>query len=226
MILIFDLDDTLYEEITFVRSGFYKVAEYALKEWGIPLNSSIHEMNNILVNKGRGKIFNEWLSTNNKYNKRNLKKCISLYRSHIPDIKVCKSAEYILNKYHKKYSMYIVTDGNKLVQYNKIAALKISQFFNKVFITHRYGLQAAKPSIYCFKKIKNLAKCDWKDMLYVGDNPNKDFVNLKPLQVKTIRILKGSFSHLRRESKYEADLDIYSLYDLPEAINSLFCRKK
>ena len=36
MILVFDLDDTLYEEISYVKSGFKKVSDFMKSEYEIP----------------------------------------------------------------------------------------------------------------------------------------------------------------------------------------------
>ena len=61
MILIFDLDDTLYEEITYVKSGFLEVSKYANKKYGFNIDSSLNYMNNTLEMLGRGKVFDEFL---------------------------------------------------------------------------------------------------------------------------------------------------------------------
>ena len=65
-----------------------------------------------------------------------------------------------------------------MVQYNKIQALNISSYCNKIFIIHRFGIKNAKPSLYCFKKIKKIENCKWADLVYIGDDPNKYFINL------------------------------------------------
>jgi putative hydrolase of the HAD superfamily len=41
MIIVFDLDDTLYEEITYVRSGFKAVANYLSKNYKIETTEKI-----------------------------------------------------------------------------------------------------------------------------------------------------------------------------------------
>ncbi len=48
-----------------------------------------------------------------------------------------------------------------------------------------------------------------KDIVYIGDNPNKDFVNIKKLGFRTIRVLKGMFSNSNKETKFEAELNIF-----------------
>ena len=109
-----------------------------------------------------------------------------------------------LRKIRKKYSLYLVTDGNKIVQKNKVEALGIKNIFKKIFITHRFGLKNAKPSLYCFEIIKKIEECTWSDMIYIGDNPHKDFVNLNKVGAETARILNGSFKKYKAKRGYDA----------------------
>ena len=57
--------------------------------------------------------------------------------------------------------------------------------------------------------------------LYVGDNPYKDFLGPKSLGIKTIRVLKGKYKHLKKNKFFEADKKINKLTDLKK-----FCEKK
>lgn len=57
-----------------------------------------------------------------------------------------------------------------------------------------------------------------KDIFYIGNNPNKDFVNIKKLGFRTIRVLKGMFSNLNKKTKFEAELNILSLVELKNII--------
>ena len=118
-----------------------------------------------------------------------------------------------LGKLRKKYSLYLVTDGNKIVQKNKVEALGIKNLFKKIFITHRFGLKNAKPSLYCFKIIKKIEECTWSDMIYIGDNPHKDFVNLNKVGAGTARILNGSYKKHKAKRRYDAKKTYKNLRD-------------
>ena len=204
MILIFDLDDTLYNEIEYVESGFQAVSEFVFNEYKINSDETFNFMKDYLNKNGRGYIFNAMLKKYLIYSKNNVSKCISIYRGHKPKIKLSKNNINSLNNLKVKSSLYLVTDGNKIVQKNKIESLGIKYIFKKIFITHRYGIHNAKPSLYCFKKIKELEKCKWKDIFYIGDNPKKDFVNLNIVGANTVRILNGSFKKTKAKKGYDA----------------------
>jgi putative hydrolase of the HAD superfamily len=219
MILVFDLDVTLYDEITFVKSGFKAVADFLEQKYGINSSESYQFMLDDLAKSGRGKIFNNILQKHNLENKANITKCLTIYRTHFPNISLSPDAVNCLNRF-SGWHKYIVTDGNKVVQHNKIEALGLYSKFNKCFITHRYSKKHSKPSPYCFLKISELEKVDPNEVVYIGDNPKKDFVNIKPLGFNTIRILKGEYQGLEVSKAYDAAYKIKSLDELTEAFIS------
>jgi putative hydrolase of the HAD superfamily len=212
MVLVFDLDDTLYEEITFVKSGFKQVAKFLEDSYQIPKNDSFEFML-LELKKGRGKIFDNLLIKYNSYSARLIRRCISVYRLHKPDIKLSGDAINCIKR-TKNLSKYIVTDGNKFVQKNKIESLKLARYFKGIFITHRYGLKNAKPSVYCFDLICKKEGVSPDQVVYVGDDPAKDFIGLKPRGFKTIRILRGNHKEVRKSIDFEADINIKSLKQL------------
>lgn len=212
--MIFDLDDTLYPEMTFVRSGFRAVAEWGTSEFGLDADGSFHDLLDILNKEGRGKVFDIWLAGRNK---KFVAKAVQVYRKHEPKIDLFPEAKKALRDL-EVYPRYIVTDGNKNVQQSKVNALSLTQNFKKIYITHRYGLANAKPSVHCFSLIRHREACDWRDLIYIGDNPNKDFVNIKQKGARTIRVLTGVYKDLRLSKKLEADCSISSLSKLKEVL--------
>ena len=213
MILIFDLDDTLYPEIEYVKSGFLAVSKYLSKAHNIKSNLIYDEMFLHLTSEGRGLIFNKVLAKLNIYSVKEVKKCISVYRNHNPNIKIYKEADACLNRFNE-YRKYIITDGNVFVQRKKINSLNIKHRFVKTLPTYQYGLNYSKPSILCFKKIVKWEDCEFSDIVYIGDNPNKDFVNIKKEGIHTVRVLTGGFRNTFLDKDFEADNTIKSLDDL------------
>lgn len=222
MIIVFDLDDTLYPEITYVKSGIRAVSVFLAENYQLSEKQLNLEMNAFLNENGRNLMFNNILS---KYglNKRYIvDKCLSVYRSHNPDISLYKEAKLCLEKLNH-FSKYLVTDGNIKVQRKKILALELTHYFKKTIPTYQYGQKYSKPSTYCFDKIRNLEKIfNNSDLVYIGDNPYKDFINLKKSGYNTIRVLTGGYKDVRLSSEYEATININSLIDLtPELIKDI-----
>lgn len=57
-------------------------------------------------------------------------------------------------------------------------------------------------------------KVRFDEIVYVGDNPNKDFVGIKPLGFRTIRIRKGHFKNVMKSVEYNAEAEIETLHEL------------
>ncbi len=213
MILIFDLDDTLYEELSYVKSGFKAVSNYLYDYFKIPVLNSYEYMEKVLDTTGRGKIFDEVLSHYNLNNKKNIKKCLSVYRSHTPEISLADSAKRCLNRFDT-LSKYIISDGNKIVQKNKVEALGLNRWIKRNLLTHQYGLKYAKPSPNCFNRISEIEKISADHIVHIADNPHKDFISIKPLGFKTIRVLTGSYKNEILDSCHEAHISINSLDEI------------
>jgi putative hydrolase of the HAD superfamily len=218
MILIFDLDDTLYDERQYVLSGFAAVAEMGQDTFGWDKSTSLKRMIEILDAQGRGAVFDQWLAEHDALSGHLVKKCVHVYRHHRPTIEMERDTLALLERLAESYSLYLVTDGHKVVQHRKIEALGIGPMFKKTFITHRYGVRNAKPSIHCFDLIRRAERCEWGEMAYIGDNPAKDFVNLNPLGVVTVRVLTGVHRSVEVCKGGEARHTLSTVKDLPDLL--------
>jgi len=219
MIPIFDLDDTLYPERTYVESGFLAVALMLEQRFGWSIKENLAYMLDTLTCEGRGAVFNRLLESKGALNSSRVRECINTYRHHRPTIKLTTGVRDVLSNFYVR--PYLVTDGHKIVQQKKIDALNLKPIFQKIYITHRHGIRHAKPSTYCFELIRKRENCDWCDMFYVGDNPAKDFVNLNKLGVYTIRITTGEYSKVIAQPGYDAVHKINSLVELEGLIQKV-----
>jgi putative hydrolase of the HAD superfamily len=214
MIYIFDLDDTLYDERQYVESGLRAVARFVENAWKVDKESGFNELLALLEKNGRGRVFNDFLANHGiAVNKQNVRACLSAYRLHQPTLTMPNNHLSVLESLPKP--LYLVTDGNKVVQGKKVDALNIAHYFKRVFVTHRFGIKHAKPSIYCFEKIKQAEQCKWHEMVYIGDNPAKDFVNLNKLGMLTVRVLTGVHSKVNAKPNFDARFTINNLDELP-----------
>ena len=219
LIPVFDLDDTLYSEITFVRSGFRAVADMLNDSFNIPINDSYDYMLHVLSESGRGRVFDSVLLRYGLLSKKNICFCLKRYRFHTPKIKLFDGVENMFNDFQIR--PYLVTDGNKMVQANKIEALGLTDLVAKCFITHRYGVNNAKPSLHCFSLIKKLEECDWDNIVYIGDNPKKDFVGLNAVGAHTIQINFGPYADQTVPDGFDAKYRIDSLLELNSVLEQL-----
>lgn len=215
MILIFDLDDTLYDEASYVRSGFRAVARWGEERFGQDAHDSFVELEAILRRDGRGQVFDTWLR-----GRASVREAVRVYRHHDPDIALPQSSREVLDAV-AAYPLYLVTDGHKVVQARKIEALGIGGRFRHCYVTHRYGRSSAKPSPRCFELIKAREHAEWDELVHVGDDPAKDFVTLNRLGAHTIRVLTGRHAIVRGDSEHEAHHQAATLLEVPAMIEQL-----
>ncbi|KGR90099.1 haloacid dehalogenase [Ureibacillus massiliensis 4400831 = CIP 108448 = CCUG 49529] len=220
-VIVFDMDDTLYDEFEFVKSGFRAVSTFLNEQFGIIESESYQWMWNRLQKQGRGAIFDDLLKEYGLYKKTLAKKCVSIYRLHKPTIQLPNETIEVL-KQLENFPLYLVTDGNKIVQNNKVQALELEKYMNKCFITYRYGLKHSKPSPHCFQLIAKQEKVEPEHIVYIGDNPSKDFVGIKPLGFRTIRIMTGQHVNKQLPEEFEADIRIQYISELPNALKKLW----
>lgn len=184
--VIFDLDDTLYSEKEYVKSGFNKISKY--------LSS------NKIINKSKSEIYNELLDffnnknqaidlLLNKYNKNNYKTvCLDMYREHIPNIHLYDGVlELIKELKSNKIKLGIITDGRINGQKNKIKALQLDKYIDDIIITDELGgIQFRKPNDISFRIMQNRWNIPFSQIVYIGDNLSKDFIAPKQLGMNYI----------------------------------------
>jgi putative hydrolase of the HAD superfamily len=220
MIIAFDLDDTLYPERDYVDSGLAAVARLGAEQFALPEQESLDRMRAILRRDGRGRVFDQWLEPHGLASRARVAACVRAYRHHVPRISLEPAVAALLARLGKS-PLYIVTDGHKVAQDRKVEALGLRPLVKRVFITHRHGIARAKPSVYCFERIRRIESCGWSEMVYVADNPAKDFVNLNPLGVHTVRVLTGMHRSAVAAAGHEARHVIGNLAELEATLRKI-----
>jgi putative hydrolase of the HAD superfamily len=218
--VLFDLDDTLYDEMDFVKGGFRAVAKYVSLVYNINENSFFVRLMSILENEGRGQTFDKALKENGLVSASIVNKLVQVYRYHEPNLLLYPDAQSTLVKLTGKYKLGLITDGNKLVQRRKIHSLGLQKFFDIVITTNSYGKKSQKPSQFPYLKALSKLKVKPNEAIYVGDNPSKDFLGARQAGLWTIRVLRGSYASLRLSKEFEAD---HSVKSLSEIFGLLYC---
>lgn len=212
-VLVFDLDDTLYPELSYVHSGFRAVAAFLSPLLGVPADALAAGMIAEEAAHGRGQVFDNVLRQHGRWTKTLVAACLRTYRQHAPELTLYPDAERCLARFAAE-PLYLVTDGHKQVQARKVATLGLGEQVRHAYLTNRYGRHRAKPDPHVFGLICRREGVPPGRVVYVGDNPRKDFVGIKPLGFRTVRILRGNYAHLEADAAHEADQRIHSLDEL------------
>lgn len=212
MIWVLDLDETLYNEQDYVLNGLRQTAQAISHESSYSSIDLFKFMKREFLLNGRLKIFQKLLNSYSDIQVP-LEDLIQIYRKSVPEINLYSDAIRLLDRISVD-RIFMVTDGDKQVQRNKIDALGIAHLFTNIYVTDEHGPGAAKPAIKCFEMIKSESKCAWNEMVYVADDPNKDFINLKPLGMRTVRVNRGRFKNIFLEDSHEAEFMIDNLDEI------------
>jgi len=222
ILLVLDLDDTLYPEITFVESGFRAVASHLQEHSGISKSESTSFMTKDLRQFGRGQVFDR-LKASFSLPEVTVREMISIYRSHSPEISLFPEALNLLQDLPSILSKkpYLVTDGNPRVQRSKIQALKLSQFFERTYCSRDFGMAAEKPSTKVFEHIAKREGAEFSAITYVGDDPSKDFHGIMAAGGRAIRVRTGRFASVELKDFVAPRIDLPSLAHLSKILRDL-----
>lgn len=183
-IVIFDLDDTLYKEIDFLKSAYHEIAFIVAERGGV--GDIYEQMLSLYIEKQDVFQYVEE-KTKGQINKEEL---LRLYRCHVPNICLNGDTKKCLNMLHDSGILLgIITDGRSLTQRNKIRALGLEQWIldENILISEEFGFE--KPSqenfLYFERKYPNMR------YFYVGNSPIKDFKGANELGWTTICLLNS-----------------------------------
>lgn len=220
MIVALDLDDTLYPEEAFVHSGFRAVARALHERWGADEKETVETMLRSLERTGRGSQFDAAVAHLGLNGRQSVAELVRVYRHHTPSIELPEESRRALEELASR-PLYLVTDGHKVVQQAKIDALGIRPFIRHAYLTHRYGIANRKPSPRVFELIMRRERCEPGELVYVGDDPAKDFRGIRPLGIHTLRVLTGRHAVVEVPEAQDAERAVKTIADVPAVVAEL-----
>lgn len=190
--VIFDLDDTLYEEFTFVRKGYETVADHLVDKFQADRGVLLTEMLTYYQAQGRDKLFDHLLKKYPWGKNVPVAELLKIYRMHPTDLVLYEDARLVLDRLKQGgIKTGVITDGFKAVQKAKYDGLVLDQWIEHAIFTDDLGPGKHKPSPLAFEKMCQVLKVDYADACYVGDNPAKDFLAGNQLGMVTVRLKRG-----------------------------------
>lgn len=165
-VVVFDLDDTLYAESDYVRSGFDYLGDLVSRLYGKPFKDQIQAAQEA----GAADVLGQALQAAEL--PVTLKEhLLQVYRYHWPTLRPHPGALELLESCRRRSCpLYLVTDGRSVTQRLKLEALGLTNVFDEVFISEELG--RGKPDPLAFETISAKGGGPW---VYVADNPSKDF---------------------------------------------------
>ncbi len=189
---VFDLDDTLFAEIDFLRSAYRQIA----RELSLHTGEDLYE--EMITRYQRKENVFGWIISNYGTVVPDLTKerLLEGYRSHAPEIYLSKDTRKFLDDLRaRNIRMGIITDGRSVTQRNKLNALGITDFFCDIIISEEFGSEKPAPANYLFFQ----DKYPNSDFYFVGDNTGKDFI--MPVQLGWTSIcIKDAGQNIHRQN--------------------------
>ena len=223
--VVFDLDDTLYDEIEYCETGFRAVAEFLADLPETPPTEHIFAVLwEQFTGGNRKNSFNTALEQLEiSYDEKRIEELVNVYRSHIPRIKLPEDSRDILCELRAKYTLALLTDGFLPAQKLKVQSLGIEKFFKCIVYTEQLGREFWKPSPAGFEKIIEILKVKPENTVYIGDNEKKDFIAPNKLGFLTVQLIRPARLHTKvsNEPDGHAQHVIHKISQLPALLDGL-----
>lgn len=189
-VVVFDLDDTLYNELDYLKSAYQAIALFLEPGDWKHLYSKMFSLYRCKIN-----VF-EFVA--NTYNIKT-SSLVEMYRNHHPEIQLFDGVLEVFDAIKSKHGkIAVITDGRSHTQRAKLKSLGILDYLDEIVISEEIGSE--KPSLENFKAIENLLS--GTTYYYIADNLKKDFIAPNALGWKSIALVDNGMNIHFESHKY------------------------
>ncbi len=216
--VLFDLDDTLYVEGDFFRSGFGAVARHLESRGAGDAQELARELLAIHDGEGRERVLDKLMS------RRGLPaewvpELVQRFRGHRPEIALAPEVGPVLRRLRGRYKLGCVTDGWPDVQRRKVETLGLESTLDAVVYTGDFDRDEWKPSALPFQVCCTRLGVRPAEAVSVGDNPERDMRGARRAGITSVRIRReGGYFHDAPSDGDPADFEIRSLEQLESVL--------
>jgi putative hydrolase of the HAD superfamily len=199
----FDLDNTLYNQQSFEFEVFEEIANLVEKEFNIDKTNYLNSLKELYFKGVKSKTFDIAMQSLNKNLPSNWEEFVKnrllpTYRGfRAKNIFLYDEAKNFLdNLKEQNYNLALITNGNSLVQNNKLDALNLKSYFDLILISDDFNPPRRKPDTYMFKKALEYFNIKPNQMVYIGDDLVRDRAS-QEVGIKFIDINSISFRDIK-----------------------------
>lgn len=222
--ILFDLDDTLYNQREWLSGAFLLAGQCLEDELGVPALRAQAKLLDLSAKYGSssGNLFNRLLASYDIAEdpvliealvRRFYEYCppkLPTYPGVFKTLRGIRSAGLVCG---------VITNGRSEVQRSKINALGIAEFFTVVLVSGDFGDAWKKPSSRMYREALVELGMEGSECVYVGDNPGIDFVPAREAGYYTVRVRKGEYASLVVDLQTDADCTIDEISLLTSALD-------
>jgi putative hydrolase of the HAD superfamily len=221
--LIFDMDDTLYPERQFIRSGFHAVAAEVTRRYGVPRPAALATLFRALRHQNRGQAL-QLLCEQHRLPGAIVPELIEVIREHEPALRLPWSTTTTLAAARARgWRLGVVTNGLPEVQARKAAALGLGALVDTIVYAHGCGSGIGKPAREPFHTVLARLGTPPTDSVFVGDDPVCDIAGARGVGLRTILMCRRE-NRGQLAPECEPDLFVQGMDDVIAAVEHL-CRE-
>ncbi len=217
--ILFDLDDTLYVEAEFFRSGFSDVARL-LGERGVAAPGIAAMLEEIRWNEGRDGVFDK-AAARLGFPATWIPELVTAFRAHVPAISPAPEVLEILVRLRGRYKLGCITDGPAAVQRRKIEALGIEPYLDAIVVADDHGRDHWKPSAVPFHACCERLGVSASQAIYIGDYPERDVRGARNAGMRCVRIRRPGGFYSTTSFQEAADYEISTLSEVEGIVDGL-----
>ncbi len=181
-VIVFDLDDTLYNEMEYLRSAYAEIAKSLQPDDWQPLFARMYSLF-----RSKEDVF-EFVASNYGVKKTAL---LQQYRGHKPVIHLFEGALETIEKIKaKRGKVGMITDGRSSTQRAKLEALGLTELVDIIIISEEVGTEKPHEANY----IAIERAFENHSYLYMADNLRKDFISPNKRGWKTLGLIDNGLN--------------------------------
>jgi len=222
--ILFDLDNTLLDFSGFKRETALAAAK-AMKRTGVPLSEKelyarifkVYDEKGIEYQRTFGDVLYGLQLDQHQLERARQAAVIAYTKKKYECIKPRSKVIQVLSSLKRKYKIGIVTDAPREKAWQRLILVGLDGFFYPV-VTYNDTLEH-KPSMKPFELAIFLLKVKPEEVLFVGDNPERDVIGAKRAGLKTCLAKYGCIDY--KEEMDVADYTIEKIDELKNVIENL-----
>jgi putative hydrolase of the HAD superfamily len=194
--VLFDLDDTLYDQRAWLAGAWEAVAGAAAAFGVAPAELAAALAEIAAEGSDRGRIIDRALDRVGCPGVP-IEALVQAFRSHAPErLPAYPGVPAALARLRTRCPIGLVTDGDPGIQRAKLRAVGLCDAFDVVVFSDELGRRYRKPHPAPFRAALAGLCVDPREALFVGDRPDKDVAGAAAAGMACIRVLTGEYARL------------------------------
>jgi putative hydrolase of the HAD superfamily len=192
--VLFDLDDTLYDQQQWLDGAWHAVADRAGPS-GVDAGEFERVLRDVAaVGSDRGGIIDQALVLLGASTVP-VEPLVAAFRAYAPPhLDAYPGVAEALEQLGHRVPLGLVSDGDPTVQRNKLAALGLAPRFASMVLSDEWGRACRKPDPRPFRVALDELGVPAGDTVYIGDRPAEDVAGPASVGMPAIRVRTGEWS--------------------------------